>query len=204
MGLKLRYNLFRANAEDVCSAYASYYGRQRNEKIRFLTDSTGGLRVYSQDNGWVVVDEGTGWDLEGRRETYLFLSQYLWCAGFFVFVYDGEYWGYEFFDHGQVFDHFVQESVGEPIGFPGDDCRGNSRIIAEHLPFLRVEDIAPYLVQKHNWIIPEGMDIPARPGDEFRRFSECAVLDFLRMLGVAIELRDHRVQLKAPLFRSLA
>ena len=59
-----------------------------------------------------------------------------WCAGFLIFVYDGDYWGYEFFDRGEVLDHFVQEATGEPIGFPGKDCRGNPRVVADDLPVL--------------------------------------------------------------------
>jgi hypothetical protein len=202
VGLKLRYNLFYSTAEAVYDAFASFYGR-RGSRLQAVDDGRGSLNFYREHDGWVVVDLGTGWEWKVRREAQLFVSRSLWCPGFLTFVYDGNYWGYEFFDRGEVIDHFVQEATGEPIGFPGEDCRGNPRVVAEHLPFLRVEDIAPYLVQKRDWVIPEGMDVPARTGDEFRRFDECAVLDFLRMLGVSTEIRDHYVRPKAPLFRSV-
>lgn len=132
-----------------------------------------------------------------------FVSQSLRCPGFLIFVYDGDYWGYEFSDCGEAIDHFVQEASGEPIGFPGEDCRGNPSVIAEHLPFLRVEDIAPYLVQKPDWPTPESINVPARPGDEFRRFDECAVLDFVRMLRVPVDIVSSVVRLKAPLLKSV-
>ena len=110
-----------------------------------------------------------------------------------------------FFDCGEALDHYVQQRLAEPIGFPGEDYRGNPRVIAKHLPFLRVEDVEPYLVQRE-WdidLVPAGVNAPARPGDEFERVDECAVLDFLRMLGVAIERRGHFVQLKGPKYRSM-
>jgi hypothetical protein len=202
VGLKLRYNLFYSTTEPVFDAFASFYGR-RGRRLHAAHDESGSLNFYGEHNGWVVVDLGGGWEWKVRREAQLVVSRSVWCPGFLIFAYDGNYWGYEFFDRGEVIDHFVQEAIGEPIGFPGEDCRGNPRAIAERLPFLRVEDVAPYLMQKRDFVIPEGMNVPARPGDEFRRFDECAVLDFLRMLGVLVEIRDHKVHLKAPLFRSV-
>ena len=182
LGLKLRYNLFCSSAAPVYDAFASFYGR-RGSKLQPAGDGQGSLNFYSENNGWTVVDLGSGWEWKVRREAQLFVSRTVSCAGFLVFVYDGDYWGYEFFDRGEVLDHFVQEATGEPIGFPGEDCRGNPSVVAERLPFLRAEDIAPYLVQMHDWVIPEGMDVPARPADEFRRFDECAVLDFCECLA---------------------
>ena len=202
MGLKLRYNLFRSPAEPVYDAFATFYG-QRGFKLRDADDGRGRLNFYCEHAGWTVVDLGSGWEWKVRREAQLFVSQAAWCAGFLIFVYDGEYWGYEFFNCGEVLDHILQEATGEPIGFPGEDCQGNPHIVAEHFPFLRQEDIAPYLVQKRDWVIPDGMDVPARPGDEYRRFDECAVLDFLRMIGIPTEIRENDVRLKAPLFRSV-
>jgi hypothetical protein len=203
MGLKLRYNLFHgATAAGVYGAYASFYA-QRRRPLQLTGDEARRLDFYQEDNGWVVVSLDGGWEWNERREAQLFVSRRLWCPGFLVFVYDGDYWGYEFFDHGEVFDHFVQEATGQPIGFPGADCRGRAEVVAEHLPFLRAEDIAPYLVQKHDWVIPAGMNVLARSGDEFRRFNECAVLDFLRMLGVRVRLLDGYVRQQGPLFQSV-
>jgi hypothetical protein len=132
----------------------------------------------------------------------LVVSRRLACPGFLVFVYDGDYWGYEFFNSGVAVDHFVQEATGDPIGFPEEDCRGQAEVVASFLPFLRMEDIGPYLVQKHDFVRPADMNVPARPGDQFRRFDECAVLDFLRMLGIGVGLQDGYVRVQSPVFRS--
>jgi hypothetical protein len=47
------------------------------------------------------------------------------------------------------------------------------------------------------------LNVRARPGDEFRRFDECAVLDFLRMLGVAVGRSEGYVRPESPVFRSV-
>jgi hypothetical protein len=194
--------LFYAPSAAVYEAFASFYGR-RGSRLQPAEQDAARLHFYRERNGWTVVDLGDGWEWTVRREAQLFVSRTLKCPGFLIFVHDGDYWGYEFFHRGEVLDCFVQEATGEPIGFSGKDCRGEPRVIAEHLSFLSVADIAPYLVQKHDWVIPKGMNVPARRGDEFRRFDECAVLDFLRMLGVAVELRDQQVRLNADLFQSV-
>jgi len=160
------------------------------------------IDFYQECDSWVVVSLDRGWEWKERREAQISVSRRLWCPGFLVFVYDGNYWGYEFFAHGKVFDHFVQEAVGPSVGFPGEDCRGKPELIVEHIPSLQAEDFVPYLVQMHDWVVPEGANIPARPGDEFGRFEECAVVDFLRMLGVPIRLQEGYVCPQTPVFRS--
>jgi hypothetical protein len=202
MGLNLRYNLFHnTTAPAVYGAYVSFY-EQRGRPLQFTGEDWQRIDFHHENNGWVVVALDGGWEWKERREVQLSVSRRLGCPGFLVFVYDGDYWGYEFFDHSAVLDHFVQEATGEPVGFSGEDCRGRPEVVAEHLRFLRAEDIAPYLVQMHNWVIPADMNIPARPGDEFRRFDECAVLDFLRMLGVRAGLDDGHVRAQSPVYRS--
>lgn len=202
MGLKLRYNLFHGTtAAAVYGTYVSFY-EQRGRPLQSAGTEWQAIDFHQENNGWVVVALDGGWEWKERREAQFFVSRRLWCPGFLVFVYDGDYWGYEFFDQGEALDHFVQEGTGQPIGFPGEDCRGRPEVISEHLPFLRAEDVAPYLVQMNDWAIPEGMDVPARPGDEFRRFEECAVLDFLRMLGVCVHLQDAYVRVQSPVYRS--
>jgi hypothetical protein len=58
---------------------------------------------------------------------------------------------------------------------------------------LQTVDIASYLVpMPENWEDPE-WNRPARVGDQFTRGAECGVLDFLRMLGVGIELRSYGI-----------
>jgi hypothetical protein len=48
-----------------------------------------------------------------------------------------------------------------------------------------------------------GLSSIARPGDRYNRFDECAVLDFLRMLGVNVGVQHSYVQLASSIYRSL-
>lgn len=203
MGLKLRYNLFHGvTAAEVYGAYVSFYA-ERGRPLQDVGKESQQLDFYESAGGWVVVSLDGGWEWKERREAQLAASRRLWCPGFLVFVYDGDYWGYELFDHGEAVDHFVQEADRQVCNwFPDEDCRGNAAVVVEHLPFLRIDDVTPYLVQSHNHARPEGLNVPARPGDEFRRFDECAAVDFLRMLGVRVHLPDRYVRVQSPLYRS--
>src|SRR5947208_1151164 len=106
MGLKLRYYLFHGvTSGAVCGALQSFYaarGRPLQEAKPYTEPSDRTLDVYAVDKDWVVVGLDSGWEWKERREAQLFVSQRLWCPGFLIFVYDGDYWGYEFFDHGKV------------------------------------------------------------------------------------------------------
>src|SRR5262249_30770822 len=85
--------------------------------------------------------------------------------------------------------------------FPDTSTEGNQAILAAHFPWLKEEDIAPYLVTKCYGIGQEKwqeLNIPARPGDEFSRFDECAVLDFLRLLSIRVELKNNYVTFLVP------
>lgn len=202
MGLKLRYTLFHGvTAAAVYGAFVAFY-EQRGRPLQESGNDAERLDFYRESGDWVVVSLDGGWEMKERREANLFVSRRLWCPGFFVFVYDGDYWGYEFFHHGDALDQFVQEEVEGPNWFPDRDSRGNAAVVVERLPFLCADNIAPYLVQKRDWVIPDGMDIPARDGDQFSRFDECAVLDFLRMLGVLVDLRGSYVEVQSPVMRS--
>lgn len=169
------------------------------------------MTVLSLDGGWE-------WDV--RRQAQFHISRELACQGFLIFVYDGDYWGYEFFQNGIARDHFLQqEEICSGIDwFPGKACQGYPGLIAEEFPQLGEATLADYLMRDPLWTKTDrelttlefearsaehrSLDVPVRAGDEFTRFDECAVLDFLRYLGVRVELRDHYVSLSAPVFRS--
>ena len=96
---------------------------------------------------------------------------------------------------------------------PGTGQHRNPLLLTQQFPWVRPEDVAPYLVQSPTTINEAGCEdadlaeydrltVPARPGDEFRRFDECAALDFLRLLGIRAELRDHYVTLRSPVYRT--
>src|SRR5690606_14733768 len=135
VGLFLRYNLFYSPADAVYEAFAAFYGR-RGSRLQPAEQDQARLNFYREHNGWAVVDLGSGWEWKVRREAQLFVSQTLWCPGFLIFVYDGDYWGYEFFSRGEVVDCFVQEAIEAPVRFPDKDCGGDPRAITEQLPFL--------------------------------------------------------------------
>ena len=203
MGLMLRYNLFRdVTAPAVYGMLLNFYA-QRGRPLQHTGTDDERIDVHHADNSWVVVALDSGWEWNERREAQFYVSQHLACAGLLVFVYDGDYWGYELFNHGVVLDQFTQESNDTPIGFPNRPTQGNARIVVELLPFLCEADVAPYLVQKHDWQLPSGANTKARPGDEYNRFDECAALDFLRMLGVRVSVENGYVQLASPRYRSL-
>src|SRR5262249_55053931 len=116
-----------------------------------------------------------------RREAQLFVSKELHCPGFLIFVYDGIYWGYEFFDDGQVQDHFVQDMDEGRWHFPDDPCVGNAQLLADHFDWLTADDVEPYLVQDVDFSGFAGkkeilefmhnefpkLNISPRPGDEY-------------------------------------
>jgi hypothetical protein len=211
MGLFLRLNLFyQVSHQDVYHSYASFYAK-RGHAFTKKGREYRQLNLFKQDNNWTVLYLDGGWEWTVRREAQLYVSHELNCPGFLVFVYDGNYWGYEFFRKGEILDHFVQEE--EPadgsLWFPGSSCIGNPQVIADVLSYLSVDDIASYLVRdplatpylenldeqmeeeenERRWQLHRDLDVPARQGDEFHRFDECAVLDFLRLLGVRVELQ---------------
>ena len=215
MGLSLAYNLFyEAPPQDVFDAFAMFYERSgfvllqsEDQTIgveRTSYDEDDSLEIFEPNGGWTVMTLDRGWafERETRRDAQLFVSSKLLCSGFFIRVYDGDYWAYELFDKGNFLDNFVQEvetSEGRP---PGTDA-GSPEAIVSVFPWLEVHDVTPYLVQE-NWDDPEErrrLDVPARPGDEFSRFDECSVLDFLRLLGLNVNMVNNRVTLATSVRR---
>jgi hypothetical protein len=212
MGLQLRFYLFHGvSSGDVRGALQEFYA-DRGRPLEPLDtsiadidrDLTGRIiEIYAADNNWVVVRLDGGWEWKERLEAQLFVSRRLWCPAFLIFVYDGDYWGYELFDRGKVLDHFVQQKDQADLWFPGRDCSGNIEVVVEHLPFLRAALIGPYLMQKPTYEDPPELKGRVRPNDEFDRFDECGVLDFLRVIGIHVNLKDEFVVLASPVDYSL-
>jgi hypothetical protein len=226
VGLKLRVNLFR----DV-DADATFHSLFRFYRAHGFDVRDGGgsdpyecCQVHEQDNRWVLVDLPMAWRQWNLwRDAQLHVSSELACAGFLVFVYDGDYWGYEFFRNGQSLDQFVQvdDCCDGADWFPGRDITGNPRLLADELPQLSQEVLISYLVRDPLWASWEGipdddfdgerqrrwselkrLDVVVREGDEFTRFHECAALNFVRYLGVSVTLEHHYVTWKSPVRRS--
>ena len=215
MGLFLRYNLFYGvSPQAVYDVYAGFY-RERGMSLAPEGKSLGeAYELYQRDGDWTVLRWNKGWEWVVRREAQLHVSRKLRCPGFLVFVYDGDYWAYEFFEDGVVLDCFVQSPDESERWFPVESCRGDTAIVTKHLPFLDRDILERYLVQTPSWDefdnaenprqawleAYQARDVKVQPSDEFTVFAECAVLDFLRYLGVRVELRDRYVTLQAPVW----
>jgi|KBSMisStaDraftv2_1062788.scaffolds.fasta_scaffold219329_2 hypothetical protein len=202
MGLALRLNAFRdVEAADVYGALATFY-EKRNAPLVPEPDPQRCYDLYQRRGRWCVLEWDAGWEWTLRREAQLHVSRQLGVPGLLAFVHDGDYWGYELFDHGEAIDHFVQMAADAPIAFPGVRCAGDAKVLARTLG-LPEADVAPYLVQWHDWDERRRLaDERARPGDEFTRWDECAVLDFLRAIGIDVGLVGYCVEFSAPVWRS--
>jgi hypothetical protein len=212
LGLKLRYNLFyQVPPQDVYSAYQRFYSQQDATLID-EGDEFEAYELYEPNNAWTILHWNGGWEWKIRRDAQLFVSRELDCLGFLIFVYDGQYWGYEFFKAGQVLDHFVQDMEDGTWQFPDEPCIGNTQLLAAHLNWLSPDDIAPYLVQtpyadddtdlKQFREYKRSLNVPPRPHDEYTRFYGLAVLNFLRLLGINISVVDGYVTPETPIWRT--
>jgi hypothetical protein len=202
VGLALRLNAFRdVEAPDVYGALATFY----EKRGAVLVSERGGRRSHDlreRRGRWCILEWDAGWEWKVRREAQLHVSRQLGVAGLLVFVYDGDYWGYELFDRGEAKDHFVQTTMDPMITFAGEDCTGDAAIVARTLA-LNEADVAPYLARWHGWHErAKRADERARPGDEFTRWEECAALDFLRAIGIEVRLDGYSVEFGPPIWRS--
>jgi hypothetical protein len=207
VGLKLRLNLFDVvDAPDIFGALAEFYGKRGAELVA-EEDDTRRYDLYHRQERWCVLGWDGGWEWKQRRDAQLFVSGRLSITGMLVFAYDGEYWGYELFRNGEVLDQFVQMPGSSATWFPNRVCTGESSVLARTLG-SEESDLAPYLVQKPDYGEPNAdetrrrLNVRARPNDEFSRFEECAVLDFLRAVGLGIELKDGYARIRSELWRS--
>jgi hypothetical protein len=176
MGLALRYNLFNGvDAKAVHGALAWYWASRRH-RLEERTPRTPPLRatdeylLHEQRAGWTLLSWDGGWEWTRRREAQLHISRALGCVGLLVFVYDGQSWGYELFDRGEVMDRFVAEIDDPDRWFPGEDVSGHPGLVAAALPDRALEPGDVEAVLRHQ----------ARPAGH-------GALDFLRLLGVDVE-----------------
>ncbi len=214
MGLFLRYNLFyRVTHDSVYASYARFYA-ERHQPLQSSGNDAFKLTIHETHNDWVVLALDRGWEREVRQAAYLYTSQQLACPGLFVYVYDGLHWGYELFARGSVLDQFVSHVEPEGVAYCDEieSCGGNAGLIAAEFPHLTEQDVAPYLVRKPILMAGEKpleymerkkhLDVLPRPGDQYTRFDPCAVLNFLRVLGIQVEVRGNYVTLLTPEYRS--
>jgi hypothetical protein len=202
VGLALRLNLFRdVEPTVVYGALASFY-EKRGAVMVAEPDGTRSYDLHERRGRWCLLQWDGGWEWQQRRAAQLHVSKQLGVPGLMVFVYDGDYWGYELFDRGEAKDHFVQTSMDPVITFREADCSGDAAVLAATLG-LDEAVVAPYLARWHGWHErAKRAHERARPSDEFTRWDECAVLDFLRTIGVDVALAGYAVEFAAPVWRS--
>jgi hypothetical protein len=215
----MRLNALRGVSHvDVEAALAEFWSSHGRRVERVPPDlNVDAFDVYGQRDGWTVMWWTRGWEWKLRRAAQLYVSEVLGCAGILVFVYDGDSWGYELFDRGVAVDWFYQCPQERNGWFPGKDLSGRPEAVVAAFPDLALDrsTVAAYLVQdpyygapddevhdEANWRAYEAWDVPAQPGDRFRRGDECAALDFLDLLGVRIDVIEHRLVVPGPLWRS--
>jgi len=223
MGLKLRLNVFHQVAHQrVYEAFVRFY-QERGQAVIDSGDEYWRFELHEQDNDWTVLALDGGWEKSVRREAALYVSRELNCTGFWFFVYDGDYWGYEMFHGGVAVDHFVQgegSTSQEELGkwwLPNQVCTGNPQVVAAAFPWLTTSDIAPYLVPATPYEDYEdgnpdaliavvknraALNLPPCLGDEFRLFDQCAILNFLRLLKIRVELSESVVTFLGSPWRS--
>jgi hypothetical protein len=210
MALNLRLNLFhQVEAAHVWGALRELYAARRASVVE-TTARGNDYELYALDSSWCVLDWDAGWEWKQRREAQLFVSKRLQCKGLLVFVFGGAYWGYELFQNGEVLDRFVQypSGDGQHAWFPDDPAVGDADVFARCFPEISADQVRPYLVRRPLYGEDEAsrqrLNVPARAGDEFRRFDACAILDFLRLLGVRVQMQDGYVTLLAPSWKRFA
>jgi hypothetical protein len=220
VGLKLRNALFRdVDAPDIYAALARFYAARGEVLVE--DESPDCHKLLRRSGRWCVHRWDRGWEWTIRRAAMQHVSLALGTPALLVFVYDGGYWGYELLVNGEVVDRFVQarEDVAAWFPFPGERCEGDADVLARAVD-VPVGQLDPYLVRHalmevvaedseeydRAWgryeAARQALDVKARPGDEFTRFAECAVLDFLRAIGVSVELEDHYVTFSGDVWGS--
>ena len=213
----MRVNAFRGVSHVDVEAVLSQFWTSHGRRVEWMPPEVDGdaFSLYQQRDGWTVMWWTQGWEWKLRRSAQLYVSQALGCAGILVFVYDGDAWGYELFDQGAAVDWFYQNPQEGNGWFPGKDLSGRPEAVVAAFPELALDSsqVAAYLVQDPycaldddvsdgSWRAYELWDVRARPGDRFRRGDQCAVLDFLDLLGIRIDVIEHRLVVPGSLWRS--
>lgn len=221
MGLSLKLSMFReVDPQRVYDAYARFHA-DLGRPLRTEGEPDYAHKLHDVNGGWAIIFHGIGWEAELRRDALRAVSRALGCIGMFAFVYDGDYWGYELVRDGRGCDQFVsyQEPSEADRWFPGKDMSGNPAMLAAQFDCVDADTAAAYLVRQPDaseylgpdrtqwpaqWqAMRDRLDVRARPGDEFTRFDDCAILDFLRLLRVGVELRPMPQTPDRPMWRAV-
>ncbi|GAA1069765.1 hypothetical protein GCM10009665_77400 [Kitasatospora nipponensis] len=209
MGLFLRDTSFRtSDHEGVYRALTEFWDSEGFELVPVPPPVPGSARtdcftLHRGGDGWTHLGWTAGWEWDLRRRAQLHVSRALDCAGLLTFVYDGESWGYELFESGAVRDQFVHW-IEETFFFPGRDTTGRPDVLVDVFPELALDaaTVAGYLSP-----FPEderdepSWNVRVRPDDAYTRGDPLCFMDFWRMLGIDVGVRDERITLAAPVAR---
>lgn len=209
MGLKMRFNLFfHVPQESVYAALSSFY-TQRNKRLTIPGDDFFRFDLHQQNGDWTILNLGGGWHWAEWCEAQLSTSKILNCSSFLMFVNDGDYWGYQLCSGGIILDRFIQRDEDKENWFPGDAATGSPSVLRSHFPWLDEISVAPYLVKMPEFGMPgdcmaeyKRLNIRVAPDDEFCRFDECAILNFLHLLKIGVKLQSGHVEFEAPIWKS--
>ena len=108
------------------------------------------------------------------------LSIKLETAVLLLYIYDGDFWAYEFYEKGECLDKFnplpdyFEDMDLEQIA----QYKGNSKVIAEYFD-VNEEDIEKYFIP---WTDEVGVDDKAYEKDEFG-FEDWQMGDFMKKIG---------------------
>lgn len=217
MGFTFSVNLFaERSAYEVTHALKMFYHQEGKLSIEIYQNLfcisnlniLESLEIFAFPN-WIVVDiqSKPEWWIRKRQ---LEISKNLCCSGLFLFQYDGDYWGYELFKNGKVVDRFTSDACHDEY-FSGLECKGNAKCLAECFPFIPKNVFAPYLVQLPDIEtmsrdkFEQQTDVIPREGDEYKRWSEVSVLNFLSALGIkgGFTGKWGRFEFEAPLYAQI-
>ena len=202
----MRINVFYGAPHDqVLSCLESFWAQQGKRLTVVPADVSpphDSYQLHAMQDNWTPLWWTIGWEWDLRRQAQLHVSRTLDCPGILIFVYDGDYWGYELFHHGEALDHFVQRQR-DTDWFPGHSLTGRPELLVAQFPELGLTpaQIAPYLIPEPEVVdLDDEWDAPAQPGDEFSRGSDLASLSFLRRLGIGVDVIDRYVTMTAPVY----
>lgn len=113
------------------------------------------------------------------------LSSRLKAPAFFVQIYDGDAWGYRFFDLGRELAKFVNmPAVVEEASERPEEWKGGLQNLASSLSLRNTAALEKYLVHLDPETPPDGK---AYPDDEFEAADPWVLSDFLRKLEIQWE-----------------
>ncbi|MCG8408268.1 MAG: hypothetical protein MI923_23965 [Phycisphaerales bacterium] len=216
MGLGLRFSVFQeVTPEQVLSCFDAFFQTKNRQFSCADPDHHLWSRwdFYEPENGWTVLDVGYSSSVKDRREWREFqcdVCEKLDCLALLLFVYDGDYWGYDLMVGVRIADQFVQNpEQGAGYWEDGTNLSGDVDLLVQHLPWIARDRVAPYLVPRpplgcaSRAEFQESMktwDVKCHPNDEHTRRDQCAILDFLR---VPAKLENGYVHFTADLHKSL-